>query len=93
MQVFQLGDQLGFRLKAADEIGLVGELGLNDLYCDFPFDEMLPGKVNSAIGSFTDGLQEIISLDGAGQVSINKILRLMTILFWQIRGFDFDRWR
>ncbi len=93
MQVVQLGDELGFRLESADEIRLVGELRLDDLYCDFPFDEMLPGKVNSAIGSFTDGLQEIISLDGAGQVSINKILRLMTILFWQIRGFDFDRWR
>ena len=70
MQVFQLGDELGFRLEAADEIGLVGELRLNDLYCDFPFDEMLPGKIDSTKGSFTNRLQEIVAFDGAGSVSV-----------------------
>jgi len=84
-----MGDQLGFCFKTADEIWLVGEFRQYDLYCDLSVDEMLSGKVNSTIGSFTDGLQEIISLDGAGQVSINKTLLLKTILFWQIRGFDF----
>ncbi len=93
VQVFQLGDQLGFGFETADEIRLVGEFGQDHLDRHLAVDNWLVSAINSAIGSFTDGLQEIISLYGAGQVSINKILRLMTILFWQIRGFDFDRWR
>ncbi len=66
MQVFQLGDELGFRLESADEIRLVGELRLDDLYCDFPFDEMLSSKVDSTKGSFTNRSQKIVALDVAG---------------------------
>ena len=70
MQVLQLGNQLGFSFKAADEIWLVGEFRQNDLYCDLSVNEMLSGKVNSTIGSFTNGLQEIISFDGHRYVSV-----------------------
>ena len=38
MQVLKLGDQLGFSLEAADEIGLVGEFRQDDLYCYLSVD-------------------------------------------------------
>ena len=74
MQVFQLGDELGLRLEAADEIRLVGELRLDHLDRHFPFDDMLPGTVDSTEGSFTNRLQEIVTLDGAGSGNDNRAL-------------------
>ena len=69
MQVFQLGNQLGFCFKAADEIWLVGEFRQYDLNCNLSVNEMLSGKVNSTIGSFTNRFQEIVAFDGPRSVS------------------------
>ena len=84
MQVFQLGDELGFRLEAADEIRLVGELGLDHLDRHFPFDDMLPGKVDSTKCSFTNRLQEIVTLDGAGFGNDNRALLNKDLVFTAI---------
>jgi hypothetical protein len=47
IQTFQLVAQMGFRLETADEIRLIGEFRLDNLYCDFPINEMLLGTVYS----------------------------------------------
>ena len=70
MQVLQLGNQLGFCFKAADEIWLVGEFRQDDLYCDLSVNIMLSGKVDRTIGSFTNGMQEIVAFYGPRSVSV-----------------------
>jgi hypothetical protein len=54
MQVLQLGDQLRFGLKAADEIRLVSIFWQNDLNRYLAINDLLPGAVNCPIGAFTD---------------------------------------
>ena len=63
MGVFELGDQLGFGLEAADELGLVGVLGQDDLEGYFPVDERLPGAVDDAVGTLTDGFLDLVSFN------------------------------
>ena len=72
--MLQLGDQLGFRLEAADEFRPVGELGQDDLDRYIPVDEVLAGAIDSAISTFTDGLEQIVTLDGAGWGCVNTAL-------------------
>ena len=68
MQVFQLGDQLGFCFKTADKIWLVGEFRQYDLDCDLSIDDMLSGKIDCTISPFPDGFKKIIAFYSAGSV-------------------------
>jgi hypothetical protein len=62
--VFQLGDKLGFNLKAPDEIGVAGVFGENDLDDDLAVNERLPGAVNSAERALADLLDQLVALEG-----------------------------
>jgi hypothetical protein len=48
--MFELSNEMSFRLKAADEVGSVGLLGLNDLDSDIPADFGLTGAVDDSVG-------------------------------------------
>jgi hypothetical protein len=91
VDVFQLGNNLCFGLKAADEIRLVGELGQDDLDRYIPVDEMLKGTIDSTISAFTDGFEQIVTLDGAGwgivdPVLLREIGLMLSSLICQIRS-------
>jgi len=93
MDMLQLGDQLRFGLEAADEVRLVGELWQDDLYGHIPVDEVLPGAINSAIGAFTDGFEQIVTLDGAGWGSVNPALLIMIRylrLYFRCDGYGYS---
>ena len=67
MQVFELGDQLGFSLEAPDEFRLVGELGQDDLDGYFPLNKLLAGAVYLPIGTLTDAFDQFVAFNGAGK--------------------------
>ena len=66
MQMLEIGDQLRFRLETADEVGLVGVLGQNDLDRHIPVNELLPGAVNSSVSALTEVFQQLVAFDRAG---------------------------
>jgi hypothetical protein len=53
--------QLRFAFKAADEVGLVGVLGQDDLDCHFPLDELLAGAVDGIVGAFPVQLKQLVA--------------------------------
>ena len=61
VRVFQPGNELGFCLKAADEIGLVGELGQDDFDGDFAVESRLGGAVNDAEAASADLLTQFVA--------------------------------
>jgi hypothetical protein len=78
MKVLELGDQLGFGLEAADELGAVGELGQDDLYRYLAVDGLLAGAVDGTISAFTDQFFQLVALDGFFNWSIHVSLLLET---------------
>ena len=58
-----MGDQLRFGIKTADELRLVGIVGLNDLEGHFSIYKGLPGAVNHAVGTLADGFLNFVAFD------------------------------
>ena len=74
--VLQTGDQLRLRLKAADEVGVVGVLGKDDLHGHLALDEGLHGTIDSAKATFAETNAELIATDGpTAQVGGTDLLR------------------
>ena len=63
--MLQAGDELGFGFKAADEVGLVGILGQDDLDGHFALDQGLSGAIDHAHAAFAQALAQGVAADGA----------------------------
>jgi hypothetical protein len=63
MDVFELCDDLGFGLEAADEIRVVGVFGEDDLYGYFSAWLQLHGAIHSPKCALADGGQQFIAFD------------------------------
>ena len=61
MQMFQLGDEPGFDLKAPDEIGLIGVLGENDFDGHFTVNHRLVSAIDRAKGACANLLTQFIA--------------------------------
>ena len=61
--MFQPGDKLRFGFKAANEVGLVGELGENDLDRDLAPDGGLVGAVHDAEPPTADSLAQFVAFE------------------------------
>ncbi len=69
VQMFQLGNQSGFALKAADEVGLVGELGQDHFDGHVAVEGGLVGAVHHAETTGSNLLAQLIAA--------NSLLRLV----------------
>ena len=63
MEVFKPGDQLGFQLESAYEIGLVGKIWQDDLYGNLPANRGLPGSVDGAVTASAKPLQKVVTFN------------------------------
>ena len=67
--MFQPGDELGFGFEAADEVGLVGVLGADDLERHLTLDQRLGGAIHNPHAALTDAFAQGIAANGpAGEV-------------------------
>ncbi len=63
MGMLQAGDQLRFGFEAADEVGVVGVPGQDDLDGDFAPDRGLEGAVDGAEAAYADALAQLVVFD------------------------------
>ena len=80
VQVLQLGHQVGFQVKASDEVGLVGEARLDDLNRHLAAHVRLVCPVHRAVCPLPDSLEKFVSLNSElfwyDQISpLNNVLK------------------
>ncbi len=63
VRMLEAGDQLCLGLEAADEVGVVGELGTDHLDRHFASNGRLGGAMDRAEGAFADLLAQLIAAD------------------------------
>ena len=59
MRVFQLGNDLGFRFEAANEVRLIRIRGQDNFYGNFPINNRLVGAVNFPEAAFANLAREL----------------------------------
>src|SRR5947208_34905 len=63
MQMFQPGDDLGLGLEAADEVGLVGELRVDDFEGHFAVEQRLEGAVDGPETARPEAFTQLVALE------------------------------
>jgi len=73
VEVFEPRHQLGFRLKPADEFGLIGVLREDDFDGDFASDDRLMRSIDRAKAACAEQLTQFIAANGLAVESDHRV--------------------